>query len=380
MLNTFSFSINLMGEFDSLFKDTLKKIPFKPNLALAFVSVSLKIPVIMDAFSESGISLIGCTTAGEILFDKERDLVSEKGGVFILMETTKEYLDIGIVDALSSDFKTGRAVGDLINNAFTNSSALIFSSGILRDGTALTKGINDTLDKTTRVFGAMAGDDLNFKKSFVFTEKKISEDGIAYLVFNSDKIEINGMTVCGWQGIGAGFIISKTDGNYIYEINNKPALDFIVEYLNISEDDLPLSSLEYSFMIKDESIPQTFRIITGYNKEKKYLVTSGRIKEGEKVSFSVSSGFSILSKTREETMRFYEKHSNADLLFLFSSVSRNVSLGPLVTTEIKLAPLKWKTPLIGMFSYGEWGTVEETKKPIFYNQSFTLVTIKEINP
>ncbi len=380
MLNTFSFSINLMSEFDFLFKDTLKKIPFQPNMALAFISASLKIPTIMDAFSEAGISLIGCTTAGEILFDKEKDIISEKGAVFILMEISKKNFSIGIIESLSSDFKTGRAVGELVRNSFPNSSAFIFSSGIHRDGTALTKGINDTLDDKTPVYGAMAGDDLRFKKSFVFTEQKISEDGIAYIAFNSDKIGMKGMSVCGWQGIGAGFNITKTDGNYIYEINNKPALDFIIEYLNISENDLPLSSLEYSFMIKDETFPKTFRIITGFNKEKKYLITSGGIKEGQKVSFSVSSGFDILSKTREKTMKFYENHRTADLLFLFSSVSRNISLGPLVVTEIKLAPLKWKAPLIGMFSYGELGTKGENEKPVFYNQSFTLVTIKEINP
>jgi hypothetical protein len=51
-------------------------------------------------------------------------------------------------------------------------------------------------------------------------------------------------------------------------------------------------------------------------------------------------------------------------------------MGPLITTEIKLAPIKWQAPLAGYFGYGETGK-NGNETSTFCNQSFTLVLLKE---
>jgi hypothetical protein len=153
-------------------------------------------------------------------------------------------------------------------------------------------------------------------------------------------------------------------------------LDFYTNYLNISEDDLPMMGLEYPLMIKDQDETSIFRSIIKIDKEKRALIFGSSIKEGTTFSFSASPGFEILEKTRERVIEFYEKTQHADLILLCSAVARKLAIGPLINTEIKLAAIKWKVPLAGCFEYGEIANDHDNPSK-FYNQSFTLALLTE---
>lgn len=85
---------------------------------------------------------------------------------------------------------------------------------------------------------------------------------------------------------------------------------------------------------------------------------------------------SKLENTREKLIHFNEKYKAADLIIRYSSVARDMAIGPLISTEIKLAAIKWKVPLAGYFSYGEIGN-NDNEICKFYNQSFTLALLTE---
>ncbi len=184
------------------------------------------------------------------------------------------------------------------------------------------------------------------------------------------------MTSSGWISLGAEFTVGKAEGNQVYEINGIPALDMYMDYLNVKEDDLPAIGIEYPFMVQEADVSYVLRAITGIDKEKRSLIFAGTVPQGATVSFSTSPGFEIMENTREKIIAFHKVHKKADLILLFSCIARHIALGPLISTEIKLASIKWKSPLAGLFTYGEIGS-NDNGINTFHNQTFTLALLRK---
>jgi hypothetical protein len=364
-------------EFIAVLRNTLNRLDFTPTLAFGFATPEFQLPQIMDSFKAHKISLFGTTCAGVISFDDAGDIMLDKGAVFILTDIPEECFHLQL---LKRDHATANAfgnnAGEIIKKSFSFPSVLTAFSGLGTDIQAVIDGIGDKNNSHLKMFGCLAGDDLKLEKPLVFTESEITDDGALFLMLDEEKITLSGMTTSGWNGLGTDFSISSAKANEVLKIDNHPALDFYTNYLNISEDDLPMMGLEYPLMIKDQDETSIFRSIIKIDKEKRALIFGSSIKEGTTFSFSASPGFEILEKTRERVIEFYEKTQHADLILLCSAVARKLAIGPLINTEIKLAAIKWKVPLAGCFEYGEIANDHDNPSK-FYNQSFTLALLTE---
>jgi len=377
MISAHTFVSLSFEEFQTKFIHALNTIVFKPTVAFAFVSASFPLTRIMDLFNEQQITLFGNSTGGEILFDKETNHIGEKSAAVVLTDIPTDSFHICFVKHGSlSPYELGVEMGKQIASAFRHPSALLVSSGILMDGQALVEGVVSRTGEKMPLFGGLAGDDGRFEKTFVFTETAITDRGAMALIFNQNKIELNGMTSGGWISLGAEFTVNKAEGNTVYEINGIPALDMYMDYLNVKEDDLPAIGIEYPFMVRKADGSSLLRAITGIDKEKRSLIFAGSVLPDATVSFSTSPGFEIMENTREKIIVFHQDHKKADLMLLFSCIARHIALGPLISTEIKLASIKWKSPLAGFFTYGEIGN-NDNGISSFHNQTFTLALLRK---
>lgn len=377
MIRSYSFSVQIFGEFKSQLERSLQHVDFQPTLAFAFVSSDFPLSTIMEHFKSRNIRLMGITTAGAMNFTQKEDQILEKGGLFTLTNLNPDSFHL---ESLEQKNKTwcdlGKYTGKKIKKLFPNPAAIFFTGGLETDGYALTEGILHTAGENLELYGSMAGDDLKFQHTYIFTETHVLEKGIVFLALDNDKINIHGMTTSGWIGLGNEFIITSCKENVIYEINHLSALDLYTSYLSISEDDLPAIGAEYPLMMKQSDDSFTTRMITGIDRKKRSIILSGSVPLNSNVSFSASPGFEILESTREKIINFHSRHQDADFMLIFSGVARSVALGPLVTTEVKLAPIKWKVPLAGFFGYGETGKNHDSKSR-FCNQSLTLILLKD---
>lgn len=377
MISTHTFVSVSFSDFKAKFKHALNTIEFKPTLAFAFVSVEFSFPPLVDLFREQQIVLFGSSTGGEILFDTGTEYIGNKSAVVVMTDIPSTSFQLYFMNrGTLSSFELGQALGEKIGASFKHSSAIISSSGILTDGQALVEGVLSKTGDKLVMFGGLAGDDALFEKTFVFTERAISDDGGLVLVFDQDKIELSGMTSSGWISLGAEFTINRSEGNTVFEINGLPALDMYMNYLNVKEDDLPGIGIEYPFMVKKSDGSSVLRAVTGIDKEQRSLIFAGTVSQGSTVFFSTSPGFEIMENTREKIISYHNENERADLMLLFSCIARHIALGPLISTEIKLASIKWRKPLIGFFTYGEVGN-NENGNCSFYNQTFTLALISE---
>lgn len=108
------------------------------------------------------------------------------------------------------------------------------------DAEQLLFGFEEVVGKQVNVFGGMAGDDYAFKQQYVFTNNKESNRGMVVLAVDEDKIMIRGKATCGWKAVGTERIVTKSEGNHVYTVDNIPVLDLTIKYgglENIKEKD-----------------------------------------------------------------------------------------------------------------------------------------------
>jgi len=379
MISTYSFVAESVSNLKAELSKAMDSIEFTPTLVFGFVSVYLPITKFMDVFKQQGLMLYGVSTGGEILFDQQRDSILTQAGVFVLTDLKPEVFDIHLVKREeSTTFAFAQRLGKQVAQTIDNPNLILSTSGLDMDGQEMVNGMQSILGSEVKIFGGMAADDEKFKQTFVFTESNITDRGALALAFDRTKVELKGMVTSGWIGLGSEFIVNRSEGNVVYEINQEPALDLYMDYLNVSEEDLPGIGLEYPFLLKKKGSEDVIRAVMQIDGEKRSLVFAGSVPEGSTISFSTSPGFEIMENTRNRIMDFYQANPKTDLMLLFSCVARHVALGPLISTEIKLASLKWKVPLAGFFTFGEFGS-NLGQICGFYNQTFTLALIRDIS-
>ena len=67
---------------------------------------------------------------------------------------------------------------------------------------------------------------------------------------------------------------------------------------------------------------------------------------------------------------------NADALIIFSCVGRLASLGPMSSAEVEGLAGTWSSPMIGFFSLGEFGKVDDSRCE-FHGTTVSWVALKE---
>ena len=53
------------------------------------------------------------------------------------------------------------------------------------------------------------------------------------IIIDEDKIDIKGIATCGWKPIGIAKTVTRSSGNIVYTIDDKPALDLVIKYLGL---------------------------------------------------------------------------------------------------------------------------------------------------
>ena len=114
---------------------------------------------------------------------------------------------------------------------------LVLSAGLQADGEAFVHGAIESMGVEFPLFGGLAGDDLKMQGTYAFTETEMTGLGILALAIDSSKIEVNGLAVSGWKGIGTIKTITRAEENVVYMIDDQPALDVYSRYFNINLGD-----------------------------------------------------------------------------------------------------------------------------------------------
>ena len=356
----------------------LFKNGYRPTLGFVFCSPMQDITEISCIFDRFGVDLLGCTTAGEIV----DDTLLESSIATLLMDVSRECFRPIFVNNTEGVIATGQAIRNFADNVFENPAIITCSGGVLNDGEQIVAGLTQFSSREIPIFGGLAGDDLNIINTFVFNQTEATNNGMAAVVFDGDKIEIKGLATSGWRALGTYHTVTKAEGNVIHTINNVPALDFFIRFFGSHENanvkDKPISTIsaQYPFQIRRTDDYSVLRSPILGDEEKRTLTLVGSIKEGDQFRFSISPGLEVIENTIVEFSQFSQEIPEADALLLFSCKGRHAALGPFIEDEIKGIYDNWQKPMVGFLSYGEIGNVRNGACE-FHNETCSLVIIKE---
>jgi hypothetical protein len=338
---------------------------FKPTLAIIFMSIKHDRNAICKLMDSKNIDVFGATSCGEFI-----DGLQTEGEIaMLLLDLSKEHYKILFEDIRGRNLgETASGLVSAVSNQFSNPTLILCSTGMTVegeyfDGETFIKNINKGIDQDRIYFGGMAGDDWTFSGSYLFTHQGETDFGMAALVFDADKVSLNGMAITGWKPMGISRRVTKSKGNMLYTIDDKPAVEMYYKYLGQAEklgdenfDMFKDLSIHYPFIIKRESGETALRSPLGIDDTEGALKMDTGMPEGTEFWFTVPPDFDISEEITDRASELKDKNgADADALIIFSCAGRPPVLGPLVFTENEGLADVWNAPMAGFFTYGEYG-------------------------
>ena len=332
---------------------------FKPTLAIIFASVVQDRAVISQLFDAENIQIFGVTTNGEFT-----DEVPEKrSSAILLLDLNPDYFQVYFDEYPDKNYhEVAKGIAKKAQSKFDKPAFLIGMSGAAADGEKVLKGIEDVIGENVNAFGGCAGDDYAFSETFVFTNKKESNGGMVCIAINEEKVAISGIATCGWKAVGTEKIVTKSEGNHVYTVDNIPALDITVKYGGLenitpeNKDVLVELAANFPLQLQREKGDPVMRPGLQIDWTDRSFYTSGSVPQGSKVRFSLPPDFDVMEKVIKGVENLKEtKMPEADALVVFSCAGRILSLGPLMSQELEGIKKIWNVPMAGMFSNAELG-------------------------
>lgn len=359
---------------------------FNPTLAIVFISIKQDRNALCEILHNKGIDIIGGTSSGEFINGHE----SEGGIVMILLDIKRNNYSILFEDIgeRSLEDATSQMVHDAFKKykqpAFILITTLLTSDGRLLDGEGMVKFIENLAGPDISMFGGMAGDDLSFSGTWVFTNNKSTDYGMAALVLNEEKIELHGLAFSGWKPMGVSRTVTKSEGNLIYTIDNRPALEMYLHLLGqeISSSDDQIDffdkiGVHYPFQIERENREPKMCNPIGYDKEKQALICESDVPQGSSLRFSTPPDFDIIETVIDKSDKLKtELNTEADAMLIFSCAGRLSALGPMAKEENEGLQKVWNAPMAGFYTYGEYGKGLNGKHE-FHSTTCSWVVLKE---
>ncbi len=354
---------------------------FAPTLAIVFLSIKQDKIAICEILDKAGISIFGATSAGEFI-DGE---VGEESTAILLLEIDRNSFSILFEDTgARSTRETANLIGKNGMSLFSNPAFIVCGSGVTADGEMIIRGIEDSVGPQVTIYGGMAGDDFTMTGTFVFTNGKVSGNGMVAIILDEDKFILQGLATCGWQPAGTVKTITKSEGCWVHTIDDEPALDMIVKYMGITslnkekENDIIVNiGANFPMQLQTEGGNTVMRTAMLGNWSNNSFMCAGNVPQGSKVRFTLPPDFDVIDFVVSACEDVKKKQlPEADAMILFSCKARHVALGPLVGREIQGLKDVWNIPMAGYFTYGEFGKATKGRQE-FHNITCCWVALKE---
>ena len=370
-MKTIAFAAETPKELEDKIQENISN-GYIPTLAYVFCSVAQPLEQVRAPFARHHIAVFGCTSSGEIT----NSTFVEEGITVMLFDLPRETFDIKLFDGAEKySYQLGQDVAKWAEGVFDMPAVLVLSDGLQADGEALIHGVIESAESEIPLFGGLAGDDLKMQGTYAFSETKITGMGVIALALDSSKIEVNGLAVSGWKGIGTIKTVTRSEGNVVQTIDDLPALDVYSRYFNINLGDDQTLAAEYPLLVMRDNGTSVLRAAMIINPDKS-MVYAGTVPQGSKVQFSVPPSNEIIEFAVENLSQFKEAKGDADAVILFSCKGRHLALGPMIEDEIAAIYNLWRAPMTGFFTYGEIGPTASGQCD-FHNNTLALVTLRE---
>jgi len=187
----------------------------------------------------------------------------------------------------------------------------------------------------------------------------------------------------GWSPFGPERLITRSDNNELYELDDQSALELYERYLGPYAKELPASGLLFPLKVKTPQNKEFVRTLLGIDREKDTMTFAGDLPEGAYARFMRANHDRLIEGAQEaaaQTKR--QSDDEPELAILISCIGRRLVLDQRVEeeTEIVRQLLGDNVTMTGYYSYGEICPIIETGERTLHNQTMTITTLKERQP
>ena len=168
--------------------------------------------------------------------------------------------------------------------------AFVVSDGSFTNGSQLAKGMNAATKNNLLITGALCGDAVRFETTLTSYNENPKEGKIVAIGFYGKTLEVSFASNGGWIPFGPERIVTKSKGNILFELDDKPALDLYKNYLGEKSKELPSAALLYPLKVKSKDEEKSIvRTILNINEENNSMILAGDILKGSKVQLMMTN-------------------------------------------------------------------------------------------
>jgi hypothetical protein len=324
--------------------------------------------------------LLGCSTAGEILGASVLD-----GSLVVAVlrfAASRLHSAFAPVSSTIDSSAAGQALGAQLAGDDLR-GVLVFADGIHVNGSELVRGISAELPRGIPITGGLAGDGQQFRQTWVIGGNS-PRCGVAALGFYGKTLHFGHGSKGGWDIFGPERLVTRSHGNVLYELDDRPALALYKEYLGHRASGLPATALLFPLALRNQDGTKIVRTVTGIDEDRQSMTFAGDIPRGSIAQLMKANFDRLIDGAGDAALQTASQwEPGAPVLAIaISCVGRRMVLGERCEEELEAVRevLPAAAGMIGFYSYGEISPHVAGGGCELHNQTMTLTTISEAQP
>lgn len=331
-----------------------------------------------------GTSIVGCSTAGEIMADKVME------GTLTLTALALDHAQVQLATLPLPRMEDSHSVGQALSTELRARCGArlrqiwVLAPGVAINGSALVQGLKDGFAGTDLpdISGGLAGDGGAFKRTWTLGPNGVGKQHVVAIGLMGDARLISGSHAQGgWEAFGPARRITRAMGNVLFEMDREPALAVYRRYLGEYAKDLPASGLLFPLEITQGPDQGLIRTILGINEEQGSLILAGDVSIDSHVRLMHASPHHLVAAAEQAAKRMQPSlpSEGTSLALLVSCVGRRIVMGDQVEEEVEAVAdaLPAGTCITGFYSNGEiaaWNFAGDCR---LHNQTMTISWLAE---
>ena len=325
-----------------------------------------------------GLLLFGCSTSGEIQQDRVFD--STLVATLVSFDSTRVRSAVASIPSSGGSRAVGKELGEALRGDGL-AHVLVLSDGLQINGSELVEGLTDALPRHVGVTGGLAGDADRFEKTLVLRDGVPESGVVSALAFYGDALRVGYGSMGGWDQFGPERLVTRSEGNVLYELDGTPALELYRRYLGPHAAELPASGMHFPLSINRGDGVQIVRTIIGIDDAAGSMTFAGDVPQNSRARLMKANFDRLVEGAAGAALRTAQiaRESRPQLALLISCVGRKLVLRQRTEEEIDSVReiLGRQAVFAGFYSYGEIAPFTPSTRCELHNQTMTITTFSE---
>ena len=330
-----------------------------------------------ERFPEARI--VAISSGGEIAGDRVLD------GSAVATAIRFEHSRVHAVEESLADADESGQVARRIGRALPTLGlrhVLVFAEGLAVNGSALASGLAEVLPAGVTVSGGLAGDGERFVRTVVGLDASPQPGRVVAVGLYGDRLGIGMGSLGGWETFGPSWMVTRSSGNVLIELDGKPALPTYRQQIGPYSYALPASGLLFPIHLEGTTGGQgNVRTLLSIDDERGSLTFAGDVPEGRRVRLMRASLDRLIdaSGAAAQSSLAPLAHGSAEFVLLISCIGRKLLLQRRVEEEIRSARRVFgpAATFAGFYSYGELSPLTPSARCELHNQTMTITALSE---